>query len=57
MLECVDRQTVLGRRDYATPLLLVTYGLRAREVATLSRVDSDGIVMNLLVVNKHRRCV
>ena len=32
MLEGVDRRTVLGRRDYAILLLLVTYGLRSREI-------------------------
>ena len=33
MLETVDKRTPVGRRDYAILLLLVTYGLRAREVA------------------------
>jgi site-specific recombinase XerD len=37
----MDRQTVLGRRDYAMLLLLVTYGLRAREVAALTLDDID----------------
>jgi len=32
----VDRRTEAGRRDYAILLLLVTYGLRGREVAALS---------------------
>jgi integrase/recombinase XerD len=41
MLEAVDRRTVLGRRDYAMLLLLVTYGLRAREVAALTLDDVD----------------
>lgn len=41
MLDGVDRQTVLGRRDYAMLLLLVTYGLRAREVAALTLDDLD----------------
>jgi site-specific recombinase XerD len=35
MLDAVDRRAVVGRRDYAMLLLLVTYGLRAREVAAL----------------------
>jgi len=35
-LNAVDRRTPLGKRDYAILLLLVTYGLRAREVAALS---------------------
>lgn len=41
MLNCVDRRTVLGRRDYAILLLLVTYGLRANEVAKLTLDDID----------------
>ncbi|MDE2991886.1 MAG: tyrosine-type recombinase/integrase [Chloroflexota bacterium] len=41
MLEAVDRRTVVGRRDYAMLLLLVTYGLRAREVAALTLDDID----------------
>jgi site-specific recombinase XerD len=41
MLDGVDRHTVLGRRDYAILLLLVTYGLRAREVAALTLDDLD----------------
>jgi integrase/recombinase XerD len=41
LLEVVDRRTSLGRRDYAILLLLVTYGLRAREVAALTLDDLD----------------
>lgn len=41
MLEGVDRRTAVGRRDYAILLLLVTYGLRAREVAALTLDDLD----------------
>jgi integrase/recombinase XerD len=41
LLGSIDRQTVLGRRDYAMLLLLVTYGLRAREVAALTLDDID----------------
>lgn len=41
MLDAVDRDTVLGRRDYAMLRLLVTYGLRAREVAALTLDDID----------------
>ncbi len=41
MLEAVDRRTVRGRRDYAILLLLVTYGLRAHEVARLTLDDID----------------
>ena len=36
VLTCVDRRTPVGRRDYAILLLLVIYGLRGREVATLT---------------------
>ena len=41
MLEAVDRRTMLGKRDYALLLLLVTYGLRSYEVAalTLDHID------------------
>jgi site-specific recombinase XerD len=40
MLEAVDRRTARGRRDYAMLLLLVTYGLRAHEVAKLTLDDA-----------------
>lgn len=41
MLEVADRRTAVGKRDYAILLLLVTYGLRAHEVAalTLDQID------------------
>jgi site-specific recombinase XerD len=41
MLLRVDRRSVVGKRDYAILLLLVTYGLRAREVAALTLDDID----------------
>jgi integrase len=41
VLEVVDRRTPTGKRDYAILLLLVTYGLRAREVAALTLDDCD----------------
>jgi site-specific recombinase XerD len=41
MLVMVDRRTAHGRRDYAILLLLVTYGLRAHEVAKLTLDDID----------------
>lgn len=41
LLGGIDRRTVLGRRDYAMLLLLVTYGLRAREMAALTLDDID----------------
>jgi site-specific recombinase XerD len=40
-LEAVDRRTIRGRRDYAILLFLVTYGLRAHEVAKLTLEDID----------------
>ena len=41
MLNAIDRETGIGRRDYAILLLLVTYGLRAREVAALTLDNID----------------
>jgi site-specific recombinase XerD len=41
MLEAVDRRTAVGQRDDAILLLLVTYGLRGREVAALTLDDLD----------------
>jgi site-specific recombinase XerD len=41
MLDQVDRRTAGGRRDYAMLLLMVTYGLRAREVSVLTLDDID----------------
>jgi site-specific recombinase XerD len=40
-LDAVDRRTIRGRRDYAILLFLVTYGLRAHEVAKLTLEDID----------------
>jgi integrase/recombinase XerD len=41
MLRNVDRRSAVGKRDYAILLLLVTYGLRAREVGALTLDDID----------------
>ncbi|MCL4486857.1 MAG: site-specific integrase [Chloroflexi bacterium] len=41
MLDGVDRRTPGGKRDYAILLLLVTYGLRGREIAALTLDDID----------------
>ena len=49
MLESVDRRTIVGIRDYAILLLLVTYGLRAREVASLSLEHIDWERERLLI--------
>lgn len=40
-LAVVDRRSPVGRRDYAILLLLVTYGLRSREIAALTVDDID----------------
>lgn len=39
LLEQIDRRGKLGQRDFAIVLLLVTYGLRAHEVAALTLED------------------
>ena len=49
MLDGVDRRSAVGRRDYALLLLLVSYGLRAREIAAL-RLDHIDWKQNLLHV-------
>jgi integrase/recombinase XerD len=41
VLAGVDRRTPRGKRDYAILLLLVTYGLRAREISALTLDDID----------------
>jgi integrase/recombinase XerD len=48
-LQTVDRRTPTGKRDYAVLLLLVTYGLRATEVAKLTLEDIDWKRDRLLV--------
>jgi integrase/recombinase XerD len=49
MLNVVDRRSIAGRRDYVILLLLVTYGLRANEVAALKLDDIDWSRERLLV--------
>lgn len=41
VLGAVDRRSAVGKRDYALLLLLVSYGLRAREIAALQLDDLD----------------
>jgi len=41
LLAAVDRRSAVGKRDYALLILLITYGLRAREVAGLTLDDLD----------------
>lgn len=41
LLDSIDCRSDVGKRDYAILLLLVTYGLRAREVAALQLDDID----------------
>ena len=41
VLDGVDRRSRQGKRDYAILVLLVTYGLRAREVSALTLDDLD----------------
>jgi integrase len=40
-LAVIDQDTAVGRRDYAMLILIVLYGLRAREVAALTLDDLD----------------
>lgn len=41
VLAGIDRRSASGKRDYAMLLLLATYGLRAKEVASLALDDID----------------
>jgi integrase/recombinase XerD len=41
VLDAVDRRAPLGKRDYAILLLLISYGLRAREISALQLEDID----------------
>lgn len=49
VLAGVDRRTESGRRDYAILLLLITYGLRGREIAALTLDDIDWRLERLAV--------
>jgi integrase/recombinase XerD len=55
LLECCDRRTVGGRRDYAILVLLARLGLRAGEVAALSVDNIDWRAGEILVCGKGNR--
>jgi site-specific recombinase XerD len=55
VLDCCDRQTPQGRRDYAILLLLARLGLRAGEVVALSLDDVRWETSELTVRGKGRR--
>jgi len=52
LLEAVDCRSPVGKRDYALILLMVTYGLRAREVAALTLDCIDWKRERLLVAER-----
>lgn len=55
LLAACDRETVVGRRDYAVILLLARLGLRASEVALLQLDDIDWHHSEITVRGKGRR--
>ncbi len=55
LLTACDRDTVVGRRDYAVLLLLARLGLRALEVAGLRLEDIDWHHGEIIVRGKGRR--
>jgi site-specific recombinase XerD len=52
LINSCDRQTAIGRRDYAILLLLARLGLRGREVVTLTLDDIDWHAGDLVVRGK-----
>ncbi len=52
VLQAVDCRTSIGKRDYAILMLLVTYGLRAKEVAELTLDDIDWERERLLITER-----
>ena len=54
-LDCCDRATPMGRRDYAILMMLAKLGLRAGEVATLTLDDIDWRASEMLVRAKGRQ--
>jgi integrase/recombinase XerD len=55
LLECCDRRSALGRRDYAMMVMLLRLGLRASEVAGLKLDDIDWRAGELVVRGKGAR--
>jgi integrase/recombinase XerD len=57
VLDCCDRDTAIGKRDYAIPLLLARLGLRAGEVVALRLEDVDWEAGLITVRGKGKRGV
>ena len=55
VLDCCDRTTALGRRDYAILMMLAKLGLRANEVASLTLDDLDWRSGEMLLRAKGRQ--
>lgn len=55
LLDCCDRRTALGRRDYALLITLLRLGLRASETAGLTLEDIDWRAGELIVRGKGSR--
>ena len=55
LLDCCDRRSALGRRDYAVIIVLLRLGLRARETAGLRLDDIDWRAGELVVRGKGAR--
>lgn len=55
LLACCDRNTAMGRRDYAMLVLLVRLGLRPGEVCSLRLDDIDWRAGELVVTGKGHR--
>jgi site-specific recombinase XerD len=49
LLAVIDQRSAVGKRDYAIVLLMITYGLRAREIAALTLESIDWERERLLV--------
>jgi site-specific recombinase XerD len=55
VLDCCDRASAVGRRDFAILMLLSKLGLRAEEVATLTLDDIDWRAGEMLIHAKGRQ--